>query len=403
MNTQLNEGQRRRRLKWVLLPLVVLVPLTVMFYVVKGWLGSQRSTRSGQVVRGMNMSLPDALLKTKGSGEDKMGYYEKAAADSARLAEKRKLDPYSADSGRSETSVRRDSGTGRAMPVGVQGLGRTRTDEQAQRVLQQVAEMRRVLAESSASGTGPGLSPGMERQSLVEVGRLTGPLPGVRVDRDLHRDPQLEQLDGMLDKLIRVQHPDMARQDSPVEPVTALTVTVARDEGEASDGFMEIGGVGRDSTLDQEAAIPAVVEADQVLTTGSTVALRLLAGVVIAGHAVEKDQLLYGLAMLKGERLEITVHSLRAGSAILPVNLQVYDLDGLLGIRVPGAIVREVSKESADEALNGINVMSVDQSLGAQAASAGMQFARSLAGRKIKLVRVAVPAGYQVLLKNVKR
>jgi len=64
---------------------------------------------------------------------------------------------------------------------------------------------------------------------------------------------------------------------------------------------------------------------------------------------------------------------------------------------------RDVSKESADEALNGLSLAAVDPSLGEQAASAGLQFARSLAGKKVRLIRVGVPAGYRVLLRNIKR
>jgi hypothetical protein len=111
---------------------------------------------------------------------------------------------------------------------------------------------------------------------------------------------------------------------------------------------------------------------------------------------------LYGVASLSGERLTVHVSSIRVGQAIVPVSLDVYDLDGLAGIRVPGAISRDVSKASADEALSGLGLASLDPSLGAQAASAGFQFAKSLASRKVRLVRVTVPAGYRVLLKNTK-
>jgi hypothetical protein len=69
---------------------------------------------------------------------------------------------------------------------------------------------------------------------------------------------------------------------------------------------------------------------------------------------------------------------------------------------VPGALTRDVSKQSADEALSGLGIASVDQNLSAQAASAGLQFAKTLASRKVRLVRVSLPAGYRVLLRNSK-
>jgi hypothetical protein len=329
------------------------------------------------------------------------------------MVERRKQDPY-ADSLRGEASGGArglDTGFGQRPVGGLRGLGRSAADEQAERVLRQVAEMRRALGESGGSAGSMGsLSPEPSREFPAYGDYPPGvrspvlPVAGYQGNAAGQKDQQLEQLNGMLDKLIRVQHPELVTgRDSAGLREPGMLVTLARDEGEEGGGFMEIGGEGRDSVADQEAAIPALVAADQTLTTGSTVELRLGRTVVIGGHTVARDQPVFGLATLRGERLEITIRSLRVGAAILPVNLQIYDLDGLLGIRVPGAITRDVVKESAGDAVNGVTIGSVDPSLGAQAASAGVQLARSLASQKVKLVRVAVPAGYQVLLKNVKR
>jgi hypothetical protein len=413
MKEQLNEGQRRRRKMLIGLPIVVLFPLTFLFWLGSRWVGGGKAAAALGSVQGVNMSLPDVKEKAKGLPEDKMGYYDRAAADSARMAERRKQDPY-ADSLRGEMS-----GGGRGLdtgfeqrPVGgLRGLGRSAADEQAERVLRQVAEMRRALGGSGGfagpvRSVGVEIPPGFPAYGDYPQGLRSPVLPvaGYRGNAVEQKDQQLEQLNGMLDKLIRVQHPELvAGRDSTGLREPGMLVTLARDEGGEESGFMEIGGAERDSLLDQEAAIPALVAADQTLTTGSTVELRLGRGVVISGHTVARDQPVFGLATLRGERLEVTVRSLRAGAAILPVDLQVYDLDGLLGIRVPGAITRDVVKESAGEAVNGITIGSVDPSLGAQATSAGVQLARALASQKVKLVRVAVPAGYQVLLKNVKR
>ena len=98
----------------------------------------------------------------------------------------------------------------------------------------------------------------------------------------------------------------------------------------------------------------------------------------------------------------VSVGSIRVGNSLVPVSLEVVDLDGISGIRMPGSINRDAGKESADEAINTIGMTSVDPGLGAQVASAGLQTARSLMSRKIKLVRVSLKAGYKVLLRNVK-
>jgi hypothetical protein len=77
-------------------------------------------------------------------------------------------------------------------------------------------------------------------------------------------------------------------------------------------------------------------------------------------------------------------------------------MDGLPGIHIPGAITRDVAKESADQGISTMGLNALDPSLSGQAATAGIEAAKALISRKIKLVRVSVKAGYQVLLKNTK-
>ena len=110
----------------------------------------------------------------------------------------------------------------------------------------------------------------------------------------------------------------------------------------------------------------------------------------------------FGLASLNNERLNVVVRSIRYGDHLLPVELHVYDEDGLEGIYIPGAIGRDVVKQSADQGLNGLNLGTFDPSVAGQAASAGMQLARNMVSRKVKQVKVMVDAGYRVWLRDGK-
>ena len=67
---------------------------------------------------------------------------------------------------------------------------------------------------------------------------------------------------------------------------------------------------------------------------------------------------------------------------------------------IPGAINRDVAKASADRSLQTLGVASLDDSWGAQAAGAGIEAAKSLLSKKVKLVKVVVKAGYMVLLRD---
>jgi conjugative transposon TraM protein len=151
-------------------------------------------------------------------------------------------------------------------------------------------------------------------------------------------------------------------------------------------------------------AIPAVVQEDQTLVSGAVIKLRLGTDVLINGMRIAAGQFLYGNCALKAERLHIRVETIRCGENIIPVALSVYDLDGLEGIYIPGAITRDVAKQSAAQSVQSISMLGgLDPSIGAQAASAGIQAAQTMLSKKAKLLKVAVTAGYQVLLKDENR
>jgi uncharacterized protein YunC (DUF1805 family) len=85
------------------------------------------------------------------------------------------------------------------------------------------------------------------------------------------------------------------------------------------------------------------------------------------------------------------------------VDLSVFDMDGMSGIHIPGAITRDAAKQSGQQAIQSVGVTSFDQSIGAQAASAGIELGRNLLSKKVKLIKVTVKAGYQVLLRDEKQ
>jgi conjugative transposon TraM protein len=229
-----------------------------------------------------------------------------------------------------------------------------------------------------------------------------------------------------LDKVLKIQHPEMVTppKERSVSPTIspAMEIPVKRDDGslntlagappvaadtskepapDIDDGFIAFddnNGIeaGTDNT------IRAVVDEDQTLVSGATIKLRLTEGARVNGVTLPKDNFVYGTATLNNERLLISIKSVICGNSIYPVNWQVFDLDGMAGVFIPGAISRDVSKESAAEGINSVGVTSLDASLGGQAANAGIQAAKNLFSKKIKLVRVSVKAGYEVLLKESK-
>ncbi|MDP4260109.1 MAG: conjugative transposon protein TraM, partial [Bacteroidota bacterium] len=260
------------------------------------------------------------------------------------------------------------------------------------------------------------------RTALMPMQRA---LEALRAESDPSEDKQVEKWNELLDKIMRIQHPEASKMPDTVAPVIGgagrLIFEVSEKKEEAP--MREFAGSAEEArvlpvsdgnvfiTLDDKQVvsdtlatntIPAVVEEDQELTAGSTLVLRITEEETVNGVAIPRNTLIYGIVSLNGERMNVSIPSIRCGAAIYPVSLQVYDLDGLPGIRIPDGLGREVAKESAQQGIGSVGIGVIDPSLGAQAASAGIQAAKTFLGRKIRQVRVSVGAGYQVLLKNTR-
>ena len=151
--------------------------------------------------------------------------------------------------------------------------------------------------------------------------------------------------------------------------------------------------------------VSAVIHQDQTLVDGSTVKLRLLGDVNLQGTIVPRNSFVYGIAAVRNERLVISIENVRYGREILPVDLQVYDTDGMPGVYIPGSIDREAGKEALSDASGGggYNVTmstGVKEQLTMQAAQTGLSGIKSLASRKARAVKVHVKANYRVYLKS---
>jgi hypothetical protein len=398
METRTGVRPPRRQQRLVLAIGVIVLALMVAALVglrLSGGGGTTRPPRGG-----LNSALPAAHFRPE-KPMDKLGVYEKVDRDSARGLERDKV------FGRFSLGASADSSAGKL-------LGQL---DRLKQLLHPVGAAPGAVGPASPVGVGsaaPGI--GLFRPAVAETPsreRLEELLRGMQRPDAGKSDPQLERLSGMLDKIIRIQHPTAGRADSnkPVAPgpaamplekpgVESAVKDLAPDGGEEAGGFFGLDGEDVFDTLAAGNAFPAVIPEAQVLVAGATIALRLLQEARIGGVQVPQDELLYGKAALSGDRLLVNINSIRVGQSVYPVALQVYDLDGLAGIHVPGAITRDVLKQSAATGVSALGVVAADASLGAEAASAGIETARSLLSRKIALVRVTVPAGYRVLLRN---
>jgi len=339
---------RKRLLR---LPVIVIPFLLFIFYSLGGGRGAAGEQQA--VVPGFNTELPGARFDKQKQARNKLEFYKQADQDSIRRREYQRQDP----------NFRKvvDSAQHRVMIA---------DDGKADELIQRLDRLKQTIQQPPPA-------------QVVQHASLLQPLPArerPRLERrsdTVEEDPQLEKLNTMLDKIIRIQHPG----SEIAAPVSGMP--------EAPDTAVSN-------------SLPAVTQENQVLVAGATIALRLTEEARINGVSFPRDQLLYGVVSINNDRMLITINSIRREQGIYPVALQVYDLDGLPGIHIPGSLGRETVKQSADQSINSLGLVGLDASPMAQVTNAGVMTARSLLSRKVRLLRVTVRAGYQVLLRNTR-
>jgi conjugative transposon TraM protein len=417
METKTHSHKFLKQRKFLMvLPLMALPFVTAVFAALGGGEGNGSENPSAQTKAGLNMKLPDAHFK-KGNEKDKLGLYEEAGKDSAKIRSAMKNDPYfksqsmhADDETKSselqsifKKSAAKYNQDGFADKPLNSLLSNNTTDANEEKVMKKLAQLKTELKKKSENIPTDYSTHNLDTVN-PDIEKLQRLMSTVRQSNSSASDPELNQINGMLDKIMNIQHPeklqDSMKRLSEKNKPQSFSVKTSNDEEDTSEnGFYGL-SQGIITEHKKSNAIEAVVEEDQTLVSGAVVKLRLLQDIYVHGMCIAKDQLVYGVSSLSNERLKVMINSVRGNDNILPVSLEVYDLDGLAGIYVPGSISRDVSKESADEAISGIGLTTFDPSLGAQAANVGIQAAKTLMSRKIKQVRVTVRSGYKVLLKD---
>jgi conjugative transposon TraM protein len=416
---------RKRRFLMVL-PLMAL-PFIIIIFVALGGGKGINATAQATSNPGINLKLPDAHFN-KAKEKDKLALYELAGKDSSKLYAQMKADPYYKLRFHNEDSFQNNnaqlqtifqhSATKYNQPnfsMLNTTTGNTDADAGEQKITQKLAQLKMALHKKQTASDDDLNNRNFSSNSSTEKPEITGieHMMHMIQSKGTEHDQDLDQLNGMLDKIIMVQHPeklqDSMRQLSEKNKTKTyivsnmpresnITVMGNSNEKGSTNGFF---GLEDDAgTTIKQNAIEAAIHETQTLVSGATVRLRLLNDILVGGIRIPKDEFIYGVASLNNERLKISINSVGYKNNILPVSLEVYDLDGMAGIYIPGSINRDVSKQSANDALGSIGLTTLDPSLGAQAASAGIQAAKTLMTKKLKLVRVTLKEGYKVLLKD---
>jgi conjugative transposon TraM protein len=109
--------------------------------------------------------------------------------------------------------------------------------------------------------------------------------------------------------------------------------------------------------------IKVVIDENLTGYAGSRIRLRLLDAIQVGNYLVAKDTYLYALITgFSGQRVTLSVRSILYDDKILPVKLDIYDLDGLAGLYVPESAFRDFTKDASTNVIQGIDMQNSSNS-----------------------------------------
>lgn len=412
----LKSGSQQKRFL-LMLPVIVIPFITFIFWILGG--GSDKSSNAAtEKDFGLNLQVPDAGFK-EDDKRDKLSFYELAEKDSQHL----QGDPFTDSLLDSRKDLEHlasqysETNTFSSPVAGIYGMnvspGFGSKESADEKVLQKLNDINRVIGSANQQEKIVDNSLNEGRNSANDFGNDVDRLESMvkyMSGRSEEEDPEMKQLETTLDKILDIQHPDRVKEQlkkQSVEKKQSVFPVISRGsfarESLLNPGKPKTGNsfYSLDAEAEEEEnqnSIAAVIHETQSLSDGSAVKFRLAQAVYIRGVMIPVGTVFYGEGSLSGDRLNVEIKNIRYQQNIFPVKLLLFDSDGMQGINIPNLVSRDVSKQSGENSMQMLELGMLDPSVKAQIASAGVNTAKNLIGRKIKQIRVTVKAGYLVLL-----
>lgn len=399
MEQQAKDEKTMKRRRLLLFVPVFLLAFGGLFYLALH-VGSPKKDDKAVTDKGaLNTKLPEASLQP--SEKNKLEIYMQAEKDSAKWKEAERNDPYSNRLEDLDPYPDTDSYS----PGEFSLKQKSYHDPNEKKVNDRLEKLYSALSDRENSMETPRYetTPPPDRHS-ADMAELEQQYQQMLASHNNDTsDPEMRQIDGMLDKLLDIQYPDRVKErlqgHQASEARNVLPVSTGLT-AESSGGFY---GLQDDADADtaKSGTVLATIHENQTVQNGSTVKLRLLQDMYVGSKRIPAGNFIHGICTINDERVIIQLFNVNYKNELLPIQLNVFDMDGLEGVHVPGAITRNAAKEGTSQLLQSVGTVStVDPSLAAQAAAAGIQTATGLLSRKVKNVQATLRANHEVLLRN---
>lgn len=103
--------------------------------------------------------------------------------------------------------------------------------------------------------------------------------------------------------------------------------------------------------------IKAVIDENNKGFLGSRIRFRLLEDIFVSSRKISKGSILYGqISGFSMQRVDLTIVSVFTKGEIFPVNLSIYDVDGMKGLYVPQSVFRDMIREMGSNSVQGTSM-----------------------------------------------
>ncbi|MBS1519840.1 MAG: conjugative transposon protein TraM [Bacteroidetes bacterium] len=330
----------------LVLPLLIIPFLTMAFWALGGGKAGGQPIKN---TKGLDTDLPQAQFKDKDK-TDKMAVYQAAQHDSTQDG----VSP----------AFLKSMGLDKVSPKKTDSI--VTADDQAQKIQAKLVQLNKQLHQPQEFRQQPISYDESESQQVKQLKKMVRSMNS----GNNAQDPEMQQLNNMLDKIQAIQNP------ASVQSKPAAT--------EPAKPFR---------------AIPAVIDGKQKVMDGGAVKLKLTDTATLQHQQLPKGQEIFGVCQVTNQRLLLTIQNIRLDKQIIPVNLTVFSLDGMPGIPAPEAELGGAAGNGADNVIQSMQFLTMDQSLGAQAAAGGINAAKGLFSKKVRKIKVKLSDDYPVLLK----
>ena len=347
MDKKLKKDKRKVLL---FLPLLIAPLLVLGFYYYRN---GQSNAVSMDSSKGINTRLPDASFTTD-TPTTKADYYARA--------EREQKEP--------ENGI---AGIAGQLGFGIDGnTPASKGDEQTKKINEKLEALNREINRSEPIPQRSTTINKTQSASIKnDVDRLEALMKTMQSNKG--EDPEMVQLNSMMQNILDIQHPeriiDRQKFARSLYPDSLFKAT------------------------------PAILVDNQKALLGATIKIKLNDSLRIGTMVIPKGHIVFGACRITNQRLLIDISNIRLGTSIIPVDLSVYSLDGMVGIVAPEAALTGALNDGTDNAVRSVG-FGFDQSVATQVASAGIDAARQLISRKVKKIKVKLSSGTPILLRN---